>query len=128
MVRAVDRLINSAREMRASIAVPAAPKGKGGAPGSATAQSNGYNMLDTLNAKEQQTVSDLLEEGFLKISAVDMNRILRECAYDYQRPISERHMLVLADLMTRSQWQPKSQIDFAILNGRYVLINGYHRA
>jgi hypothetical protein len=116
----------------AQIAATDAPKGKGSGAVAHTAPIQDFAMLKVidrpLQSKEQQTVSDFLEEGFNTLSAVDMNRILNECGYEHQRSVSERHMLVLADLMSRGQWQPKSQIDFAVLNGRYILINGYHRA
>jgi hypothetical protein len=85
-------------------------------------------MLDTLKSKDQQSCIESLSEGFGKLSAIEMHRVLQECAYEHQRPISERHVQVLADLMARAQWQPKSQIDFAVIKGRYILINGYHRA
>lgn len=85
-------------------------------------------MLDTLNTKDQQACVDFLTEGVTKLTAVEMNRVLQECSYEGQRAIKERHVAVLADLMKRNRWQPKSQIDFAVLNGRYILINGYHRA
>src|SRR6185437_1468850 len=78
--------------------------------------------------KDQQTCTDFLIEGVTKLTPLEMNRVLQECGYAHQRGISERHVAVLADLMTRNQWQPKSHIDFAVLNGRYILINGYHRA
>lgn len=85
-------------------------------------------MLDTLKSKDQQACADFITEGITKLSSLDMNRILQECAYDRQRAISERHIAVLADLMKRDRWQPKGQIDFALLNGRLILVNGYHRA
>lgn len=78
--------------------------------------------------KAKQEVLDFLYEGFVKISAVEMNRILQVCQYEHQRAVNDRHVAVLADLMARGQWQPKSQIDFAVLNGNFILVNGYHRA
>jgi len=80
-----------------------------------------------MEGKAKQEVLDFLYEGIVRMSAVEMHRVLQVCQYEFQRPISERHVVVLADLMTRGQWQPKSQIDFAILNGRFILVNGYHR-
>lgn len=109
-----------------------APKGKGSEAVASAAPIQDFAMLNVADApdrsKNQQTVSDFLEEGVINLSPLQMNRILQECAYEHQRPISERHMLVLADLMARGQWQAKSQIDFAVLNGQFILINGYHRA
>lgn len=81
-----------------------------------------------MEGKSKQEVLDFLYEGFVKISALEMHRVLQVCQYEHQRAINERHVAVLADLMTRGQWQPKSQIDFAVLDGRFILVNGYHRA
>jgi hypothetical protein len=85
-------------------------------------------MLHKPELSDQQGVRDFLTEGVASLSPLEMNRVLDNCGYDHQRAVSERHMLVLADLMSRNRWQAKSQIDFAVLNGRYILVNGYHRA
>jgi len=85
-------------------------------------------MLHKLDLSDQQGVRDILTEGVTKLTAVEMHRVLANCGYEHQRNVSERHMLVLADLMTRGRWQQKSQLDFAVLDGRYILVNGYHRA
>lgn len=84
-------------------------------------------MLDTLKAPDQQGVRDILTEGFTKLTAVEMHRVLDNCGYEHQRFVSEKHVAVLTDLMSRGKWQAKSQLDFGVLNGRYILINGYHR-
>lgn len=84
-------------------------------------------MLDTLKAKDQQVCADYIHEGVVKLTAAEMHRVLQECAYEHQRNVSERHVAVLTDLMKRDKWQPKSQLDFALLNGRLILVNGYHR-
>jgi hypothetical protein len=86
------------------------------------------HMLHKPTIADQQGVRDFLTEGVTSLSAVEMNRVLENCGYEHQRNVSERHVAVLADLMKRGRWQPKSQIDFAVLDGRYILINGYHRA
>lgn len=85
-------------------------------------------MLHKPEVPDQQGVRDFITEGTCALSALEMNRVLQNCGYEHQRSISERHVLVLADLMKRGRWNPKSQIDFAVVDGRYVLINGYHRA
>jgi hypothetical protein len=116
----------------AQIAASDAPNGKGGVTEVNTAPIQDYAMLKVAErpteGKAKQEVLDFLYEGFVKLTAVEMNRILQACQYEHQRPISEQHMLVLSDLMRRGQWLPKSQIDFAVLDGQYILINGYHRA
>lgn len=85
-------------------------------------------MLHKPEVPDQQGVRDFLTEGVTSLSPLEMNRALNNCGYEHQRNISERHVAVLADLMKRGRWQPKSQLDFAVLDGRYILINGYHRA
>lgn len=85
-------------------------------------------MLHKPNVPDQQGVRDFLTEGVTSLSPLEMNRVLQNCGYEHQRNVTERHVMVLADLMKRGRWQPKSQIDFAVLDGRYILINGYHRA
>lgn len=85
-------------------------------------------MLHKPNAPDQQGVRDFLTEGVTRLSPLEMNRVLENCGYEHQRYVSIPHVEVLADLMKRDRWQAKSQIDFAVLDGRYILINGYHRA
>lgn len=84
-------------------------------------------MLDTLKSKDQQVCADFIHEGVVKLTPLEMNRVLQECGYEHQRSVSAKHVDVLADLMKRDRWQPKSQIDFALLAGRLILVNGYHR-
>lgn len=117
--------------MTISNAVSDAPKGKGGAAETVRPiQENAMlNVIDRpAEGKSKQEVLDFLHEGFVKISALEMHRILQVCQYEHQRAVTERHIEVLADLMARGQWQPKSQIDFAVLDGKFILVNGYHRA
>lgn len=109
-----------------------APHEKGGAPVGGRPQFQDFAMLKVaerpLEGKAKQESLDFLYEGFVRLSAVEMNRVLQVCQYAHQRPVSELHVTVLTDLMARGQWQPKSQIDFALMNGHFILMNGYHRA
>jgi hypothetical protein len=57
-----------------------------------------------------------------------MNVVLRECSYELQRTIDLKHVTILAEYMRRGLWRPKDQLAFARLNGKLILINGYHRA
>lgn len=90
-----------------------------------------HTMLKVIESphegKSKQESLDFLYEGFVRLSPLEMHRILNICAYEHQRAVSERHVAVLTDLMMRGKWQPKGQIDFAVLNGKFILINGYHR-
>lgn len=85
-------------------------------------------MLHKPEVPDQQGVRDFLTEGVTSLSPLEMNRVLTNCGYEHQRNVNDRHVAVLADLMKRGRWQPKSQLDFAVLAGRYILVNGYHRA
>lgn len=76
----------------------------------------------------QEHLRSFVRTGFVTISAVQMNMILRFATYDHQRRVDKRHIAVLSDLMSRDQWEPKDKIDFADFNGRLILVNGYHRA
>lgn len=112
-------------------AVTDASMKKGGAPVSARPSIQDLTMLKVaerpFEGKAKQESLDFLYEGFCRISPLEMHRILNVCAYEHQRAVSDRHVAVLADLMTRGKWQPKGQIDFAVLDGNFILINGYHR-
>lgn len=113
------------------IAASDAPKGKGGTAEAARPiqEKAMLNVVERPSeGKSKQEVLDFLYEGFVKVSALEMNRVLQVCQYDHQRVVNDRHVAVLSDLMTRGQWQPKSQLDFAVLNGKFILVNGYHRA
>lgn len=68
-----------------------------------------------------------IQEGFHTFTAAQANIVLRECPFDGQRKISKDHVAVLADIMKRNVWEEKDKLDFAMLNGRPILINGYHR-
>lgn len=85
-------------------------------------------MLHKPELSDQQGVRDFLTEGVTSLSPLEMNKVLENCSYEHQRNVVDKHVSVLADLMKRGHWQAKSQIDFAVLNGRYILLNGYHRA
>lgn len=74
-----------------------------------------------------QDCAAFVREGFTTLSALNANVILRECAYDHQRKISKSHVEVLADIMRRGGWEPKDKLDFALIDGTLILVNGYHR-
>lgn len=86
------------------------------------------NMKHTESAVQAQLVMPFVSEGVAKLNPAQANMILRECAYDHQRPINQMHVLTLAEHMKRGTWQPKDKLDFASLpDGKMILINGYHR-
>ena len=74
-----------------------------------------------------QHAATFLREGFVTLNPAQAGVILRECAYDGQRKVDKDHVAVLAEQMRRKSWLKRGGIDFARLNGRLILANGYHR-
>lgn len=73
----------------------------------------------------------IIHDGFVCLSAAEAAELLKKCRYARQvRDLTvggKEHVRVLADIMKRGQWRPKDKLDFATLNGKYILINGHHR-
>lgn len=113
-------------------AVTDAPMKKGGTPVSARPSIQDLTMLKVAEVpfvgKAKGYNLDFIGEGFCKLSASQMNVVLRECHFEHQRRVIKDQVSVLADIMSRGQWRPKDQIDFAALGDRLILVNGYHRA
>jgi hypothetical protein len=65
--------------------------------------------------------------GFVTFSPLDANEVLNTAQFDSQRKVDAKHVSVLADIMRRNGWHAKDKIDFARVNGKLILINGYHR-
>lgn len=69
-----------------------------------------------------------IREGFVTFTPAQANAVLRECTYDRQRKIDKMHVATLRELMQRGSWTPKDKLDFAVMmDGRLILVNGYHR-
>jgi hypothetical protein len=119
-------LIGLITRSRESVFRDADRKEKGGTPEDARQGNN--SMLNVMEMPpKRQGLASFIREGFAVFSAVQANQVLHEAAYDGQRKITQKHVDVLADLMRRDQWLPKNQLDFADMNGRIILVNGYHR-
>lgn len=86
-------------------------------------------MLKTVEQKpdDDQLALSFVQEGFVTFSAVQANLVLRLCQFDGQRRVTKDQVATLADIMTRGKWQPKDKLDFAIFDGKPILLNGYHR-
>jgi hypothetical protein len=68
-----------------------------------------------------------LEEGVVNFTPARANHILATCRYERQRPIDKLHVATLLEHMKRGSWRERVQIAFARVNGRWILIDGYHR-
>ena len=89
------------------------------------------SFLDLADAVKPFDPSDVLRNAFITINAKEAAELLKACRYARQvRDLTaggKNHARVLADIMKRGQWRPKDKLDFALLNGKYILINGHHR-
>lgn len=66
-------------------------------------------------------------EGRMSVTPAMARQMLAENNYDRQRPARAPHVAFLADEMRRGNFLGGSQIAFARLNGRLILVNGQHR-
>jgi len=77
------------------------------------------------------SAKDYVREGFVRFSAAQAALVLRECRYVRQtrdlRLGGQNQIKVLADIMRRNQWRSRDQMDFALLGGTLILLNGHHR-
>lgn len=86
-------------------------------------------MLNTNIAPMAQSELNFLREGYVRFSAEQASTVLKLCRYDKQRDETraQGHIATLAEAMRRGQWLEKSQLDFARVNGRLIMVNGHHR-
>jgi hypothetical protein len=70
-----------------------------------------------------------INEGLAMFTPDRARTVLEHCRYDRQRDETKAkaHIAALAEQMRRGLWLPKTQIDFANVNGRKILVNGHHR-
>ena len=73
----------------------------------------------------------VLRNAFVTLNSAEAGELLKVCRYARQsRDLTaggKVHVRVLADIMKRGQWRPKDKLDFALLDGKYILVNGHHR-
>jgi len=96
----------------------------------AAAQTPGdMQMQNTRNVQTMQDPLAFIREGQVAFNPVHASLILRECRYDRQRDETRAkgHIAALAEQMKRGLWLPKTQIDFARVGHKLVLVNGHHR-
>jgi hypothetical protein len=79
-----------------------------------------------------ETVKSILGTGgFIRLTAAQAALILRLARYPSQtrdlKPAGEVHIKVLADTMRRKEWRKLEKLDFALIGGRYIMLNGHHR-
>ena len=92
---------------------------------SATPEST--HMKPTPIHERGQDPLGFIREGFVTFTPAQANAVLRGCTYDRQRKIDKLHVATLRELMQRGSWTAKDKLDFAVLDGRIILVNGYHR-
>ena len=94
---------------------------------SATPESE--HMKDIAMNEETQGKLSFIREGFVTFSPDQANIILQSCRYERQRDETraKTHINALAEQMRRGLWLPKTQIDFASVGSRLILVNGHHR-
>lgn len=91
------------------------------------------NHLAALKMKStEQSIAEIIGDGgFKKLSASQAGFLYRECHYEMQnRDLlqgGKEHILVLADIMKRGEWRERDAIQFARLDGKFIIINGHHR-
>jgi hypothetical protein len=92
------------------------------------------NIVETQvhdNAPERKPQPNLafINEGLSMFTPDRAQTVLEHCRYDRQRDETKAkaHIAALAEQMRRGLWLPKTQIDFANVNGRKILVNGHHR-
>lgn len=104
----------------------------------ATAKAGGYQGARVIAMTECATIpslffdpADILRNGHMVLSAEMAGKILKSCRYELQTRDQtaggKDHIRVLSEIMRSGRWQAKSQIAFARIGGKLVLINGHHR-
>lgn len=68
-----------------------------------------------------------IQEGFVRMNPAQYNSVINNCSFPRQRDIVKLQVAILAKLMTSKKWLDRDKIDFALLDGRLILVNGHHR-
>ena len=86
-------------------------------------------MKTSLLSTVEQHGSAFIREGLVAFTPAMAEHVVTQCRYERQRDEtrSVSHIATLAEQMTRGLWLPKTQIDFARVGSRLVLVNGHHR-
>lgn len=86
-------------------------------------------MRPTIIHPSSQDITSFIREGFVSFTPAMAEHVVTHCRYERQRDEtrSSSHIATLAEQMTRGLWLPKTQIDFAKVGSRVVLVNGHHR-
>jgi hypothetical protein len=89
------------------------------------------SFFDLASAVSDFDPAKILRNAFIRMTSEDAANLLKHCRYTHQvRDLTaggKQHIRVLADIMKRGQWREKDKLDFALLSGKYILINGHHR-
>lgn len=86
-------------------------------------------MQNTSPTSILQPQLSFVQEGHVRFTPAQAKLVIDWCRYEFQRDESRAggHIATLAEDMRRGNWLPKSQLDFARLDGRLTLVNGHHR-
>lgn len=86
-------------------------------------------MTSTAPTPLGQPQLSFVREGHVKFTPAQAGLVLKWCRYERQRDENRAraHIATLAEEMQRGSWLAKSQLDFARLGTRLVLVNGHHR-
>ncbi len=68
-----------------------------------------------------------IHEGFVSLNPAQYNAVINDCSFHRQREIVKLQVAILTKLMTTGKWLDRDKIDFALLDGRLILVNGHHR-
>lgn len=86
-------------------------------------------MSNTAPTPIAQPAMSFIREGLVSFSPDQAASVLKWCRYERQRDETraKTHIAALAEQMQRGLWLPKTQIDFARVGSRLILVNGHHR-
>ena len=86
-------------------------------------------MQNTSPIQLMQPQLAFIREGFVNFTPSQAALTLEWCRYERQRDETraKAHICTLAEQMRRGLWLYKTQIDFASVNGKIILVNGHHR-
>lgn len=77
--------------------------------------------------KSDQLNEILISGASVMVAPELARRVLAECGYMHQRPLNEDRALLLASAIEHGTFRRNTQVVFARLHGRLILVDGQHR-